>query len=1293
MNTQRDALLDLSSTPFLETNGVVTLSALRSPDGELMDLCLTSLRVQTGSNWQEVHTYAPGQKLSELLKPYNLTDELTLLTDRCAEVIQTHQPASLRHRFQRSGKTFLFDLSIIPLGDGVLITYTNNSPVDTSPTQPSAVDALLLKLLDTASCGLLYSRALRNQQGRIVDFQVEQCNEAICQMTGIPRQQMLTQTMLTCDPRGLDSGILDRWAEVVETGIPQAFDHYFVGQGRWLQQKLTPYDGGILASFVDVSEARLNSWAELLEQAFDNVYTGIVVYQAVRDQSTDPQPGRIVDFYIRHVNQTAARMRGLPADQITGRLASELFPEQKTKGLFEQFVDVCQTGRPIRTEKHYADFGVWVDITITRQGDGVVVTFTDVSAQKEAELASQKQASLLQAIVDRTEAGITLLEPVYDASGTLMDFRMVLVNQYAARTYGWSPQELTDGRPVGHFMAGWQQTERFNVHKQVLETGEVHSTVLYQDNYGIRGWFEITLSRFDNRLLHTLVDITAVRQAEERQREQSRLHQTVIDNIQAGVVLLDAVRDPDTTGQPGAIVDFRYRLTNEVNARQGGKTVDELSGRLVGDIFPGWQQTELFPRMVQVLETGEPQNNVGPYTHYGWNGWFDGSYNKIGDSLLYTYVDVTRLKESELNARRKQELLDSILNVSPTAILACEAIHDPVDGRLIDYRYVAANSVAARLSGRSQDEIIGQTVTALFPSSEETEFLTYWQRAYETGEPQRFETFYAAEGVQGWYDMTVVRWGTGLVIVGSNVTETRKAQEEKKYQADTFQAMLASMLHGMSIFQVIRDEHGKLVDLVYEYVSEQILRDTGLTRNELVGQRILTLFPGVRQSQFWPAYEAMQEVNEPQQFEDHYNHDGIDNYVMGQVVWIDADRLVMTYQILNDLKRAQKQTEEQAKLLRSVLDGSQNGIIAFDAVRNEEGTIVDFRYVLQNEANRQRVGRTDQQLIGHTMREFFPDVAENGLLNQYAQVVDTGRPFRQDLEYDYGRGLGWYNISVVKRGDGMVLTVMDKTAEKRAEESMRSSQRQLEAANEELSQSNENLQSFAYVASHDLQEPLRKIQSFGDLLIEQYAPLLPAEGADLIRRMQTASARMSDLIRDILAYSRITTHGLPFVPVQLDTVLREIQADLSQRIVQTGALIDIGSLPTVQGDRSQLWQLFSNLLSNALKFIQPGQVPQITVRAQHLTNDEAPDALRNRQEGSWWAISVQDNGIGFDEKYLERIFQVFQRLHGKKQYPGSGIGLAICKRVAERHGGMLTATSKPGQGATFKVYLPVAISE
>lgn len=232
---------------------------------------------------------------------------------------------------------------------------------------------------------------------------------------------------------------------------------------------------------------------------------------------------------------------------------------------------------------------------------------------------------------------------------------------------------------------------------------------------------------------------------------------------------------------------------------------------------------------------------------------------------------------------------------------------------------------------------------------------------------------------------------------------------------------------------------------------------------------------------------------------------------------------------------------------------------------------------------------------------------------------------------------------------------------------------------DELERSNKELEDFAFVASHDLQEPLRKIRAFGDRLLAKFSPELGDQGQDYIRRMQQASARMSQLIEDLLTFSRITTQQKPFALVDLNKVLSDITQDLEHAITERKAQITIGDLPEIDGDESQLRQVFANLLSNSLKFTQADATPEISITANAVTSDDQTELV---------AITFRDNGIGFDEQYKERIFNLFQRLHGKGEYPGTGIGLALCKKIISRHNGEISVESQLGVGTEFTLLLP-----
>ncbi|MFT4586768.1 MAG: PAS domain S-box-containing protein [Candidatus Binatia bacterium] len=350
----------------------------------------------------------------------------------------------------------------------------------------------------------------------------------------------------------------------------------------------------------------------------------------------------------------------------------------------------------------------------------------------------------------------------------------------------------------------------------------------------------------------------------------------------------------------------------------------------------------------------------------------------------------------------------------------------------------------------------------------------------------------------------------------------------------------------------------------------------------------------------------------------------------------------------------------------------------------------------------QTTGKPLEEILGKTDYELYPAALADKYRIDDLQVTETGETLEK-IEAHHTPDGRTIHVEVLKTpvhdaaGDiiGVQIIFWDVTARKEAEDALKNAKEELELrvqqrtalltranaalreGNEELGRANAELQDFAYIASHDLQEPLRKIQSFSARINDKFSANIPEQGQDYLTRMNNAANRMSGLISDLLELSRITTKANPFSSVDLNAVAREVVSDLEARIEQTGGRVDLGGLPTIEGDRTQLRQLLQNLISNALKFHRPDTPPVVTVRAE---SRDADASVR---------ICVKDNGIGFDEKYASRIFTVFQRLHGKSAYEGTGIGLAICRKVVERHRGDITANSAPGEGATFLITLPV----
>ena len=369
---------------------------------------------------------------------------------------------------------------------------------------------------------------------------------------------------------------------------------------------------------------------------------------------------------------------------------------------------------------------------------------------------------------------------------------------------------------------------------------------------------------------------------------------------------------------------------------------------------------------------------------------------------------------------------------------------------------------------------------------------------------------------------------------------------------------------------------------------------------------------------------------------------------------------------------------------RRLFETAQDGILILDA---ETGQVVDA-----NPFMKELLGYSQEEFLGRKLWEIGPFKGEDASKSAFAELQVNDRLHYEGLplEAKDGRRVEVEFISNAYLVDATRLiqgNIRDITERMRVNQALETANKEmafqveekgkradeLVMINAELARSNAELEQFAYVATHDLQEPLRAVASCVQLLQKRYDGHLDEKAHEFIAHAVDGTKRMQTLINDLLAYSRISTDARVFASTSCELVLQEALANLTVAIEESGAVVTRDALPMVSGDATQLTQLFQNLVGNALKF-RGERPPKIHIRAVHRNSD--------------WRFSVADNGIGMEPQYFERVFLVFQRLHTRKEYQGTGIGLAICKKVVERHGGRIWAESEPGQGSTFCFTVP-----
>ncbi|MHB8222312.1 MAG: ATP-binding protein [Desulfurivibrionaceae bacterium] len=365
-------------------------------------------------------------------------------------------------------------------------------------------------------------------------------------------------------------------------------------------------------------------------------------------------------------------------------------------------------------------------------------------------------------------------------------------------------------------------------------------------------------------------------------------------------------------------------------------------------------------------------------------------------------------------------------------------------------------------------------------------------------------------------------------------------------------------------------------------------------------------------------------------------------------------------------KRAETMLSEAEQRYRTIFNESPDGILLFDM---ESGKAVEF-----NEMAHRQLGYSREEFAELTVSEYESREQPEEI---QAHIEAIKRRGRDDFETEHRTKSGEIrnvavSVQIVTLGEHQYLyTIFRDITE------LRQAQAVLKHYAESLERSNKELEHFAYVASHDLQEPLRKIGSFTELLARKYQGRLDDKADSYIGYIVDGAQRMQVLINDLLAFSRVTTKGKEFAPVDCNVLLARLRQDLELALKESGAHLSVAELPTVRADAVQLGQVFQNLIANAIKYCVVGHPPEIAVAAQ--------------ERGGDWLFSVRDRGIGIEPQHSERVFQLFQRLHTREEYSGTGIGLALCKKIVERHGGKIWFESSPGKGATFFFTVPRAL--
>jgi PAS domain S-box-containing protein len=853
---------------------------------------------------------------------------------------------------------------------------------------------------------------------------------------------------------------------------------------------------------------------------------------------------------------------------------------------------------------------------------------------------------------------------------TLSEPGLILeANLTAATILGVTPGALVE-RPFTRFVLPEDQDLHYLHTKRLCETGAADATSVPQA--GAPQAYELRMLQGDGTAFWAHLEVTAARdaggapvrrivmsditernRAEESLREAHQKLETTLDSITDGLLVLDH--------------DWRYTYVSDTGAKLVGMRPEDLIGKCVWDLFPYAKDTRFYECYHMAVETGQPIAFEEFYPE-PLNRWLECRCYPSPDGLSVYFRDITERKQVDNGLERARKELDA---AHEYAVSIINTVREPLIALDQDLRVVSVNRSFYDVFKVSPEETVGQLIYDLgnkqwdIPKLRELLGTILPQQAIFDG--YEVEHDFVAIGrrimlLNARQIHRVLGKEQIILLAIEDVTERKRAEELLRESEERYALTLDAVNDGLWDWNV---QSG---DALFSPRYYALLGyDDGEFPANYASWRLLVHPEDLAQVE----EELRLSIETGKGF-------AIDLQMKlkfggwrwvstrGRVVERDAAgkalRLVGTLSDITERKRAEEALRAASLYSRSLLETSLDPLVTISA----EGRITDV-----NAATEKITGMSREWLIGSDFADYFtePEVARAGYLKAFEQGQVTDYPLAV-CHTSGAIAAVLYNASVYRneRGDvlGVFAAARDITERKHVEE-------KLAAMAAELERSNNDLEQFASVASHDLQEPLRMVASYTQLLAERYEGQLDEKAQKYIAYAVDGAVRMQRLVNDLLTYARVGTRGNPIAPTDAGRVLGQAIGDLATAIEESRAVVTHEELPLLRADASQLRQLFQNLLANALKF-RSEEVPRVHVSA--------------RDEGRDWVFAVRDNGIGIDRQYAERVFVVFQRLHTRRDYPGTGIGLALCKRIVERHGGRIWFESEPGKGSTFLFTVP-----
>jgi PAS domain S-box-containing protein len=757
--------------------------------------------------------------------------------------------------------------------------------------------------------------------------------------------------------------------------------------------------------------------------------------------------------------------------------------------------------------------------------------------------------------------------------------------------------------------------------------------------------------------------------------------------------------------------EMRIQFLNQSIIDVWGKGQDVI-GKTYHEVLPELRDQQIYEQLEQVYDTGIPLHKRNQRVDLLVNGqlqpfYFNYSFTPLFDKqgkvygVMNTAADVTDLVMAKQQVEQSEHNFRSMILQAPVAMCILLGPDHVVD---------LANEKIIQIWGKEPDTMVGKPLFEGLSDARNQGFEQLLSDVYYNGATHKFDEHAVQLARNGKLETAYVNFVyqpykdgqgniLGVLVIANEVTDQVLSKQRIEQNREELQMAIAIADLGTFRIDLVNDRASYSQRIVDWFGFD----DQGLGMQQIptyvhdedrpkVLDALAKSYTSEENSRHDVTYRVINRktgaVRHLHSFgKTYFTNEGKPYAVIGMIQDITPQvlyrqRLEETEEELQTrIVQRTKELENQRNLLNNILINSSNGISVTEAVRDEAGQVIDFATILANDAAVKCTGLDKETYLTKTAREIDPALLTSDYGTISVQTLATGQP--SITQYFLEATNRWLELTVSKMDDDHLIHIFtDITPIKEA-------QLRLEHLVDDLKRSNANLEEFAYAASHDMQEPIRKIQFFSDRLQAELGQALTERQQYLFQRLQNASDRMRTLIDDLLAYSRVSRGSLEFTEVDLNQKLELVLGDLELQLQEKRAEVRADPLPVVNGNSRQLQQLLHNLLNNSLKYSGDGESSRIDIFYQPVKGMELkPDLSTEEGNRKFHHIIVRDNGIGFKQDDAERIFNIFTRLHGASEYKGTGVGLSIARKVVENHKGYIWAESDPGKGAAFNIMLP-----